>query len=345
MFFKLILASILILNIGIINVHCAKCFVRFAWQRHCGTWNMQGAQEQGLSSWSRLSGVLGRSVSDDEDPINVMAIQEAGEAPPHTARPTQAQDQPPVSRSYGPHSGDITDRVVEYEWPTGSTSRPGPTYYLYHCTINTQLEEDGGRLDTQRTNLAILSLQRAHEVRLFRLDTQFRPVLCIRIGTSYFCSIHANVRFNQAPRTIVSLENEFSLIAQARAIQLSWMIMGDFNREPVNGINSLRNRIEPVNDNLSRQIVIPIGPTQQSGGTLDYAIAGGTGISPPILIAELDTRLVSDHTSVRFSQLHLNPNTPRPDPQAPEAPQSSTWLAAVGTTIAVIAGTILSGGS
>lgn len=336
MFYKS--STVLILTLLAI-VQVEKCDARFAWEFHCGTWNMQGAQEGGLSSWSRLSGVLGRGANDNEEPISVMAIQESGEAPPYTAR---FLSDPNVHFMYNMRQNiQPTDSVTEYEWPTGSTSRPGPTYYLYHCSINTQVELDRGTYETQRTNLAIVSLQRADGVRLFRLDTQYRPVLCIRIGTAFFCSFHANVRFNQAPRTIMSMEDAFHSIRQTSGMPISWMIMGDFNRAPINGRNSLLNRLEAVTNGMSRQIAVPAGQTQQSGGILDYAVVGGTDAAPPPIVAERDNRLVSDHTSVRFSQLHLNPNQgQRPDPQAPA---TSNWLAGIGTTIAVIAGTILSG--
>lgn len=215
MYIKQLLATILI-QLAIINILVGNCCATFAWEFHCGTWNMQCAQDGWLSSWSRLWTVLGRAIEADEEPIPVMALQEAGEAPPYTAR---FLSEPNVHYMY---RTDIvaTDNVREYLWETGTRSRRGLTYYIYHVSINTQVELDRGSYEAQWTNLAIVSLQRADSVRLFRLDTQFRPVLCIQIGNAFFCSLHANNRFNQAPRTVFSMEDAFQSIRQTTGIPM-----------------------------------------------------------------------------------------------------------------------------
>lgn len=139
MCFKPVSAVILTLFV-IVNVRMDECHAKFAWEFHCGTWNMQGAQVGELPSWSRLSKFLGYGygTNSSEVPISVMALQESGELPPPTARFLSNPDVHFMVNTR--QSVQATDRITEYEWPTGSTSRTGPTY------------------ETQRTNLAVLSL-------------------------------------------------------------------------------------------------------------------------------------------------------------------------------------------
>lgn len=76
---------------------------------------------------------------------------------------------------------------------------------------------------------------------------------------------------------------------------VSFVIMGDFNKEP--------NQNNPVQvDGINIAKIAPNGPTQRSGGTLDYAFIGtkATGNLPQLTATTISGR-PSDHYPVRFN--------------------------------------------
>lgn len=201
----------------------------------------------------------------------------------------------------------------------------------------------------------------ADDVRVIRLDTSIRPVICIGFGgpgstepyqMNYFCSIHSNNQFNQAFRTILRTESFLTAIGRTLRIPVSWMLLGDFNRSnPRDLMNAIAT--EEVETNFSRDfnrwLVAPANAnnelmqTQMSGGTLDYAFVGSTRGYMPTMVSQVETGTsqASDHNLVRYYPLTLTPNTPRPDLQAPSSSNSGRWLGAAA--LAFVVGSIFSG--
>lgn len=230
------------------------------------------------------------------------------------------------------------------------TDRTGETYYIYHCSINTHLPPAGVSHQTQQHNVAIVSLRQADHVRVIRMDTALRPVLCIGFGgprtaqprqLNFYCSTHSNNQFNQAFRTVLNTESALEVIGRTVRIPVSWMIMGDFNRMPDNLVARIeqetRERGNPIRT-YNRWVIAPTNGrgqlmlTQRSGNTLDYAVVGSSRGEMPPMIAQVEsgTSQVSDHNLVRFYPVSLVPsNTPRPDPRVPqESSNTFTWLGA-----------------
>ncbi len=84
---------------------------------------------------------------------------------------------------------------------------------------------------------------------------------------------------------------------------INWVIGGDFNREPSSLLGALegglRNRVS---------IIAPNAPTQSSGRTLDYLVAGNSGasafsapaIAAILMLANMRAQITSDHVPVNF---------------------------------------------
>ncbi|NDJ27124.1 cytolethal distending toxin subunit B family protein [Campylobacter sp. MIT 12-8780] len=236
------------------------------------SWNLQGSSANTESKWS----VSIRQLISGDNAADILAVQEAGSLP-HTATPTGREQ-------------NLSDIIVrEYNWDLGSRSRPDGVF-VYYTRIDT---------GANRVNLAIVSRTRADEIIILPPPTTpSRPVIGIRIDNNAFFSVHALA--NGGSDSVAIVNSVFEHFRDRP--DLTWMIAGDFNRNPEN----LRFEL-----NLERRvrttIIAPDAPTQRSGGTLDYAIVGSssgsvtrTALVALLMLSNFRTQLVSDHFPVNF---------------------------------------------
>ncbi|WP_104696791.1 MULTISPECIES: cytolethal distending toxin subunit B family protein [unclassified Helicobacter] len=246
-----------------------------------GTWNLQGASASSENKWN----VVIRQLMYSADFLNILMLQEAG-AVPSTATPTERHIQPGGTP------------VREYIWQAGTRSRPRQVY-IYHADID---------VGARRVNLAIVSDRRADEVYVIRQTSiapeNSRPALGIRIGNDAFFSVHALANGGgDASALVTAIHDNFNNMPD-----ITYLIAGDFNREPANLLSGIPQRVE---NNI--RIVSPRDATHAgSRGTnriLDYGIIGRTStgaasILPQLVAllasATLTSYLASDHFPVRF---------------------------------------------
>ncbi len=242
------------------------------------TWNLQGSSAITESKWN----ISVRQIISGENPADILAVQEAGNLP-QTALPT--------GRSIN-QGGTI---VTEHLWQLGSISRPFQVY-IYYAQIDT---------GANRVNLAIVSRIKADEIIILPPPTvASRPLIGIRIGNDVFFNIHALANGGvDAPAIINSVFDRFRNMPN-----ITWMILGDFNRSPesLRGTLGLETRVRVT-------FLAPPAPTQRSGGTLDWAIVGNsardlvrTTLVAVLMLANLRTHLVSDHFPVNFRKFGDN---------------------------------------
>lgn len=274
---------------------------REAFEHQLITWNMQGAGG-GLSygsKWTTLGGIMARNAAS-ELPVFVAALQESGAPPPGTAIATNSRRLPQTRRWGSTTHG--RDWLTEYTWTVGTSQRGttpgrGQVFYIYHCEIETNAGNSG---TGERTNLAIVSRQRADELIIMRtVRREPRPALCIRIGRQFFCSIHANARNgNAAMETVQLIETNIHNRRTTDGHFYSWAILGDFNRTP----QSMRDELPEIGNNMRRLIVDPVQNT--IGGSnprvIDFMVAGTTDSNIPAIWASTEETLRSDHFGVRF---------------------------------------------
>lgn len=263
--------------------------VRNAYEYHVGTWNMQGSRSAitESSKWRSLENYLTDNVQENGEPITVFAVQECGATPENAFH---IHPYPPVTNLHdGIRIGDWVDERTWQARNSGVTTN-SRDLYIYHCVHTFGLE-------SQRTNLAIVSSSRADEVYVYRTIGEVRPAVCIRIGRRFYCSVHANARTNnQSPRTVEGIENAIQTLSVQDGETYSWMIMGDFNREP----DEMRTSLNPVQHNVHREIFHTNIETQNGGKILDYVIAGSSNDPIPQMTAARVEDLHSDHWGVRF---------------------------------------------
>ncbi|MCV3450925.1 cytolethal distending toxin subunit B family protein [Campylobacter lari] len=244
-----------------------------------GTWNLQGSSAATESKWN----VSIRQLVSGENPLDILAVQEAGTLP-STAVMTPRQVQPV----------GVGIPIHEYEWNLGSSSRPN-SVFIYYSRVD---------VGANRVNMAIVSRVQADEVIVLPPPTvASRPIIGIRIGNDVFFSIHALATGgNDAGAIVSAVDMHFRNMPQ-----VNWMIMGDFNRTPGNLVPlldaDLRSRIN---------IVAPYSSTQTSGRrVIDYAVTGNSNQStlytPPSILAILAAAglrsfLASDHFPVNFKR-------------------------------------------
>lgn len=203
------------------------------------TWNMQGAGDKWLYNIrSVLESRNRQSVPD------IIAIQEGG-AGPRIYRNgvytpiSGVQQNPGPGSPYSPIPLDVVGfvngpprpEVVEFEWVVRGRET-SETFYVYG--VISDVQDSGTR--PGRVNSYIISRQRADEVVLMehRLQTEIvgvRPHFGIRIGTSYFFSVHSisgGAGANDTAYRLNTIENYVS----GQGAQFDWAAIGDFNAEP-----------------------------------------------------------------------------------------------------------------
>ncbi|RIY32865.1 cytolethal distending toxin subunit CdtB [Psittacicella hinzii] len=243
------------------------------------TWNLQGSSAANENKWN----VSVRQLITGNGAADILAVQEAGVLP---------------------SSAMITERVVqpvavgipihEYTWNLGTASRPN-IVYIYYSRVD---------VGANRVNLAIVSRIRADEVFVLPPPTVVsRPIIGIRIGNDAFFNTHALA--NRGIDSTAIVRSVFDFFNRSTTMQgVNWMIMGDFNRSP----SQLQANLEMSEPGVARHvnIIAPTTPTQQSGGTLDYAVVGnsltfgGTALIASILFGQIKSQLLSDHRPVGF---------------------------------------------
>lgn len=246
------------------------------------TWNLQGSSAANESKWN----INVRQLLSGEQGADILMVQEAGSLPGSAVRTSRVIQ----------HGGTP---IEEYTWNLGTQSRPDIVYIYY------------SRLDVgaNRVNLAIVSRRQANEVFVVHSDSsvlQSRPAIGIRIGTDVFFTVHALATGGtDAVSLIRNIFTAFNLSAERRGY--SWMVVGDFNRAPVNLEAALRQ--EPaVSENTI--IVAPTEPTHRSGNILDYAILHDAHlprreqarerIGASLMLNQLRSQITSDHFPVSF---------------------------------------------
>lgn len=181
-------------------------------------------------------------------------------------------------------------------WNIGTRLRPDLIFIYYART------DLGGN----RVNLAIASRRQADEVFLLPPPTTLsRPMIGIRINNDAFFSIHALANGGADASAIVHNIDLFFQRSPTLA-STNWIIMGDFNREPVDLLSTfeleLRLRTRIITNNAITQI--------SARRTLDYAVVGNSNraiapaplpqISASTFFSGFRTHIASDHFPVTF---------------------------------------------
>ncbi|MDO5054595.1 MAG: cytolethal distending toxin subunit B family protein [Pasteurella oralis] len=246
------------------------------------TWNLQGSSAANESKWN----INVRQLLSGEQGADILMVQEAGSLPSTALRTARVIQ----------HGGTPID---EYTWNLGTRSRPN-TVYIYYSRLD---------VGANRVNLAIVSRRQADEAFVIHSDSsvlQSRPAIGIRIGTDVFFTVHALATGgSDAVSLIRNIFTTFNQMPERRGY--SWMVVGDFNRAPVNLEAALRQ--EPsVSENTV--IIAPTEPTHRSGSILDYAILHDANlprreqarerIGASLMLNQLRSQITSDHFPVSF---------------------------------------------
>ncbi|MFD1806961.1 cytolethal distending toxin subunit B family protein [Pasteurella oralis] len=267
----------------------AFCAVLFSFSSYANlsdfkvaTWNLQGSSAANESKWN----INVRQLLSGEQGADILMVQEAGSLPSTALRTARVIQ----------HGGTPID---EYTWNLGTRSRPN-TVYIYYSRLD---------VGANRVNLAIVSRRQADEAFVIHSDSsvlQSRPAIGIRIGTDVFFTVHALATGgSDAVSLIRNIFTTFNQMPERRGY--SWMVVGDFNRAPVNLEAALRQ--EPsVSENTV--IIAPTEPTHRSGSILDYAILHDANlprreqarerIGASLMLNQLRSQITSDHFPVSF---------------------------------------------
>ncbi|MFH8379023.1 endonuclease/exonuclease/phosphatase family protein [Streptomyces cyaneofuscatus] len=227
-----------------------------------GSWNMYG-QSDGTdgdpeSRWhTSVQQILNR------DRVDVLALQEAGSAPPPGATRTDR------------HFPDLG--VQEFIYNIGSNSDPD--------IVNIYWADTG----QQRNGLAIVTRETTvRDAVQLPVHSRFnsRPMMGVQIGVRWYFNAHA---LSNGPTSANDAEDIIETARQfmARNAPLDeWMVLADFNSSPA--------RMRPA---LQQHIVAADAPTHQGGGELDF-----TYVSDQNQTTSRGERrgLNSDHFFVRY---------------------------------------------
>ncbi|MDE5591822.1 MAG: cytolethal distending toxin subunit B family protein, partial [Helicobacter sp.] len=215
------------------------------------TWNLQGSSANVESKWN----VSVRQLITGDNPANILMIQEAG-AIPASARRTDRVVQPGGTP------------VEEFIWELGTYSRPN-SVYIYYAPID---------VGARRVNLAIVSDRRADEIIVVHQNVvaanASRPAIGIRIGNDVFFNIHALASGGgDAPALVTAVHDTFINMPQ-----ISWLIAGDFNRDPAflqAGLDTrITNHIRIAAPNSATHFSV-----RGANRTIDYAVVGRSSSS------------------------------------------------------------------
>lgn len=246
------------------------------------TWNLQGSSAANESKWN----INVRQLLSGEQGADILMVQEAGSLPSTALRTARVIQ----------HGGTPID---EYTWNLGTRSRPN-TVYIYYSRLD---------VGANRVNLAIVSRRQADEAFVIHSDSsvlQSRPAIGIRIGTDVFFTVHALATGgSDAVSLIRNIFTAFNQTPERRGY--SWMVVGDFNRAPVN-LEAALSQEPSVSENTV--IIAPTEPTHRSGSILDYAILHDAHlprreqarerIGASLMLNQLRSQITSDHFPVSF---------------------------------------------
>ena len=257
------------------------------------TWNMQGASSSGIdgSKWATTVKNIMTSTQRTER-VEVLALQEAGGVPLGHITSIPELPEAPFAPTTRVGEGAMGENIEQYWWHLGTLSRTNDVY-IYHTHV-------AGRL-----NLAIVSRKAAEEIFVFEA-LERRPVIGIRINNDYFFNLHAGAHpYNEAALMINAIEMYMSCNVLPRIPSATWMIMGDFNREPFRGPDALYRSLIPVSG-IEHRLINTNETTHTGGRELDYALLGGGfgaahNTGPAFFSIATLTNHMSDHVGVRFA--------------------------------------------
>jgi len=226
------------------------------------SWNMQG-ESAGMGGVPESRWVTQIQQMLDVDGVQVVALQEAGNAPPPTASMTDRRFPMPG--------------VTEFLWNMGTGTRPN--------LVNIYFADTG----QQRNGLAIVTRETVTNAVQLPVTSRFnsRPMMGVQIGSSWYFTAHA---LSNGPTSANDAEDIIETARQfiaSNAPADDWMVIADFNRSP--GQLPLR---------LQRNIVAAGQPTQQGGNELDFAYTNAGNNNT--FNAEVRAAN-SDHAYVRYS--------------------------------------------
>ncbi len=260
--------------------------------RPAWTWNMQGATADGQSKWTT---VVGPALNQNQP---VVALQEVGSGPPPSAPGTTDMTLSgtqlaalPASMYYDVPDNPAARTVRHTQWAYGGVLHD--VYYL-------QTDANNGTWASGRVNLAIVTPRAADDVVIIPTpggrssNGALRPALGVRIGTTWYFSIHAaSGGGSNAPGLLANINSFVTARNASDPLGEEGLVLGDFNRDP--------STLPAV---TTQQIIsTPVGtPTQRQGGRLDYGvIVEPDGLFPSNIVAGIpNATLESDHQPVRI---------------------------------------------
>lgn len=245
------------------------------------TWNMQGATSGGEGNWfNNVRNLLVRHGA------RIVVLQEAGSIRSVISLTrNQTLVLPTVT-----NPDNVRAPLTAYRWHVSNRFYPYDAYIYF-------LETNFG---DNRVNLAIVTSQEVDEVILLQpSDHEYgRPTLGIRIDRSYVFTVHAISRGGPDAPAIVN--RIFRFFQLTRPFFNSWMITGDFNREPDDLMNGLRRYVQAF---IGVRYITQNQATQRSGHILDYAIVPRSAPLSRIALAFIvDYALYqwSDHLAIGY---------------------------------------------
>jgi lysophospholipase L1-like esterase len=237
--------------------------------RPTGSFNMQG-QFQGSpdgpeveSRWrSTVIPIIVAGSPADAGDQHVLALQEAGSAPPPSAAWTDRRF---------PRPG-----VTEHLWNIRTADRPD--------IVNIYWTDTG----QQRNGLAIVTRETARDAVTLTVNSRFnsRPMMGVQLGTDWYFTAHASSRGGQANDAEDIIETARQFMAR-RPPGEDWMVLADFNSNPVN-----------LPARFQQHIVRTGAATHQGGHELDWAyLARAAAV---LTLRAVRYWLTSDHYYVRY---------------------------------------------
>lgn len=235
-------------------------------------YNMQGS-----------TGKLSNDVFQLTQRAPVVALQEAGTLEHLRAEVdytwgTPINHAPYELPSVSAPPGVEATQVHEFTWQPFTETQAGRLQPPGQRTRLVYFMETGG---PNAKNLAMVTWEQAKEVVFFE-DTGHRPAFGLVFGDTLYVTVHAA---SGSGFDLPSMTQQVAAYAAQRGWQ--WIVIGDANRDPRGGFG--------IPD--GSHIYYPDRATQQSGNTLDYAIASREIVG---YSAEVQNGISSDHWPVMF---------------------------------------------